>query len=228
MSSERPYHSSLREAQTSLTRERIFTAAKEYLEENDVESLTLRRVADLSGVSPPTVYAYFPTMDTLVAAFFQWLKPRIGLDRPLPPLAELPMVPFTLFPLYDSYGALLRSLMNRPSWDRARHADRGRRHGGWIREMEAHLPGLSPEQLRRATLIIASFWGPTHWRWLMDTCAFPPDEAQRVASWSIRAMIAGLKIDPYGLDETPAAPPACSAATPSHSTAHPPSDEDTP
>ena len=57
MPTVRPYQSPLREAQSALTRERIFTAAKDYLETHDIESLTLRRVAELSGVSPPTVYA---------------------------------------------------------------------------------------------------------------------------------------------------------------------------
>lgn len=205
MAGERTYQSPLREAQAALTRERILMAAKAYLEQNDIESLTLRRVADLSGVSPPTVYAHFPTMDDLVGAFFQWLKPRLGLDKPLPPLAELPSIPARLFPLYDQYGALLRNLMNRPSWDRQRHADAGRRHGAWIEAVGHELPGLTPAQLRRGALAIASFWTPTHWRWLMDTCRFTPAEAQAVAAWSIRATIAALKTDPSGLDGIPTA-----------------------
>lgn len=200
MAGKHRYRSPLREAQAALTRERILMAAKAYLEEHDIETLTLRRVADLSGVSPPTVYTHFPTMDDLVGAFFHWLKPRLGLDEPQPPLAELPSMPARLFPLYDEHGALLRSLMNRPSWDRQRHADRGRRHGAWIEELAPEFPGLSAEQLRRGALVIASFWTPTHWRWLMDTCRFTPEEARNVASWSIRAVITALQTDPSGLD----------------------------
>lgn len=200
MAKKSTYQSPLREAQAALTRERILMAAKAYLEEYDIEALTLRKVADLSGVSPPTVYAHFPTMDDLVSAFFGWLKPRLGLDKPPPPLAELPTMPARLFPLFDEHGALLRNLMNRPSWDRQRHADRGRRHGAWIAEMASGFPGLSAVQLRRGALVIASFWTPTHWRWLMDTCCFTPEEAQNVAAWSIRAMIAALQTDPSGLD----------------------------
>jgi AcrR family transcriptional regulator len=206
MSTARPYQSPLREAQSALTRDRILMAAREHLEKRDVETLTLRQVADLSGVSPPTVYAHFPSMDDLVAAFFYWLKPRLALDQKLPPLAELPSMPARLFPRYEAHGALLRNLMNRPSWDRQRHKDRGGRHGGWVESIGAELPHLTPAELRRGALAIASFWTPTYWRWLRDTCGFSPKEAEDVAAWGIQALIAQLKRDPTGLDPRPSKP----------------------
>ncbi|HEY8125837.1 MAG TPA: helix-turn-helix domain-containing protein [Methylocystis sp.] len=186
-------------------------AAKAYLEKENIESLTLRQIASLSAVSPPTVYAHFATMDDLVAAFFLWLKPRLGLDRPLPPLAELPSMPERLFPLYDQYGALLRNLMNQPSWDRQRYADRDNRLSAWVAGIGGGIPNLTPTQLRRGALAIASFWSPTYWRWLMDTCRFTPEEAQAVASWGIQALIGALKADASGLDRLPAAPVASEA-----------------
>ncbi|SMF38572.1 transcriptional regulator, TetR family [Tistlia consotensis] len=200
MSTSRSYQSPLREAQAALTAERILMTAKDYLERHDIESLTLRRVARLSDVSAPTVYAHFPTMDDLVGAFFHWLKPRLALDRPLPPLDRLHEVPALLFPRYEAHGALLRNLMNKPSWDRQRLKDRGSRHGGWIETIGAELPGLTPEQLRRAALSIASYWGPTHWRWLRDTCGYGPEEARRVAAWGIQALVGAVRRDPSGLD----------------------------
>lgn len=206
MAAERSYQSPLREAQAAMTRERILMAAKDYLEKESIESLSLRKIASLSGVSPPTVYAHFATMDDLVAAFFQWLKPRLGLDKPLPSLAELPTMPQRLFPLYDQYGALLRNLMNQPSWDRQRYADRDNRLGGWIAGIGVAFPDLTPTQLRRGALAIASFWSPTYWLWLMDTCRFAPEEAQAVASWGVRALIEALKADPSGLDRLPVSP----------------------
>ncbi len=200
MSTMRSYQSPLRAAQAALTRERIFKAAKDYLETHDIETLTLRHVAELSGVSPPTVYAHFPTMDDLVGAFFQWVKPRVGLDRPPPPLSELPSFPRELFPLYDAHGALLRNLMNRPSWDRQRIGDRDVRHGAWIAAIGAALPRLTPTQRRRGAMAIAAFWTPTVWRWLIDTCGFAPAEAQEVAAWAVGALVEALQRDPAGLD----------------------------
>lgn len=220
MSAERPYQSPLREAQASLTRERIVMAAREYLEHNKIDGLSLRQIASLCGVSPPTVYAHFPTMEHLLSTFFLWLKPRVGFDKPLPPLVELPLMPQRVFPLYEQHGALLRNLMNQPSWDRQRFADRDNRLNGWIASIGSEFPKLTPVQMRHGALAIASFWTPTHWRWLMDVCRFTPGEAQRVASFGIRALIQALKTDVAGLDEPPAPQPKkgthVSRKTPAH------------
>lgn len=202
---QRPYHSPLREAQAAMTRERILMAAKDFLEQNAIEALTLRRTAELSGVSPPTVYAHFATMDDLVGAFFHWLKPRLGLDRPPTSLADLEAMPSRLFPRYEQYGALLCNLMHKPAWDRQRHADRDRRHAPWIDTMRAELPDLAPEALRRGALAVASCWTPTHWRWLRETGGFPPEAAVQVATWTIRSLIEALRRDPAGLDVSPSA-----------------------
>lgn len=198
--SQRPYHSPLREAQAALTHERILAAAREYLELHEIETLTLRRIAELSGVSPPTVYAHFATMDDLVAAFFGWLKPRLGLDRPPAGADDLLAMPARLFPRYEEHGALLRNLMNRPAWDRQRLADRDRRHAPWLDAVGAELPGLSTAALRRGGLAVAACWSPTHWRWLRDTGGFAPDVAQQVAAWTIRSLLDALRRDAGGLD----------------------------
>lgn len=199
----RSYESPLRDAQAAQTRERILMAAKDYLETHDIETLTLRKLAERAGVSAPTVYAHFATVDDLVAAFFQWLKPRLGLQKPLPSLDGFAELPADLFPSYEAYGALLRNLMNRPAWDRQRHADSAGRHGRWIDAVGAALPDLTPEQRRRGALVVSAFWTPTVWRWLMDTCDFTPKEAEQVASWAIAALVDALARDPSGLSGNP-------------------------
>jgi len=207
LATPRAYQSPLREAQAALTRERILMAAKDYLERHDIETLTLRHLAELAGVSAPTVYAHFATVDDLVAAFFQWLRPRLGLQKPLPPLEHFSELPKALFPNYEAYGALLRSLMNKPSWDRQRGADSEQRHGRWIATVGEALPGLTPDQRRRGAMVVSAFWSPTVWRWLMDTCGFTPKEAEQVASWAIDTLVAGLKRNASGLADAPADKP---------------------
>ena len=193
MTNARVYKSPLREAQAAQTRERILEAARSFLEANDIDGLTLRRAAELAQVSPPTVYAHFPTLDDLMAAFFQWLSPRIGMDEPLPPLAELPGMPARLFALYEANGALLRKLMDSPSWDRRRLAGRDRRIGAWIEAIGAELPHLAADERRRGGLAVASCWSPTHWRWLTDTGGLTQADAVASASWTIRTLIQALK-----------------------------------
>ena len=200
----RTYQSPLRQAQAALTRERILMAAKAYLETNDIEKLTLRHLAELAGVSAPTVYAHFATVDDLVAAFFAWMRPRLGLQQELPPLDGFRDLPKTLFPKYEAYGALLRNLMNKPSWDRQRSADAGQRHRRWIDAVAQALPDLTPEQQRRGAMLVSAFWAPTVWRWLMDTCGFTPEEAEQAAGWAIDALVTALETDASGMADVPA------------------------
>jgi AcrR family transcriptional regulator len=203
---KRVYHSPLRQEQAAQTRERIFMAAMDYLETHDIETLTLRQVAQLAGVSPPTVYAHFPTMDDLVTAFFHWMKEGLGLDQPLPPLAELPEVPARRFPLYERHARLLCNLMNRPSWDRARLGDRTQRHNVWLDRLRAEIPGASEAQLRLGGRALFAFWSPTLWRWMKETGGLSPEDCERVARWAIAALAEALKRDPAALDAP--SPPA--------------------
>lgn len=202
----RGYHSPLRQEQAAQTRQRIFTAAMTYLETHDIETLTLRQVAQLGGVSPPTVYAHFPTMDDLVTAFFYWMKESLGLDRPLPPLGELPEVPHHRFPLYERHARLLFNLMHRPSWDRARLGDRALRHGVWFDRLRAEIPAATESELSLGARAIFAFWSPTLWRWMKETCGLTPEESERVARWAIAALTEALKRDPSALDAPPSPP----------------------
>jgi AcrR family transcriptional regulator len=197
---KRAYRSPLRQEQAAQTRERIFAAAMAYLETHDIESLTLRQVAQLAGVSPPTVYAHFPTMDDLILAFFHWMKEGLGLDQPLPSLAELPSVPARRFPLYERHARLLFNLMNRPSWDRARTNDSAQRHGVWLDGLRAEIPEASEAGLRLGGRAIFAFWSPTLWRWMKETCGFTPEECERVARWAVTTLAEALKRDPAALD----------------------------
>ncbi len=209
----RAYRSPLREAQAADTRERILHAAMQYLESGDVDDLTLRQVADLAGVSAPTVYAHFPTMDDLIRAVFFWLRPRVGMNMPLPPLDQLASVPSTLFPLYAKHGNLIRNLQHKVGWDRQRIADRDARHGAWIAAMGKELSGLDAQQLRRGAMAVSAFWTPTVWRWLIEICGFTPQEAQRIAAWSVSALVDALRRDPSALADHTTSPtkqePAC-------------------
>lgn len=206
-SKPRSYHSSLRDAQSAQTRERILMAAKEFLETHDFEELTLRRIAELADVSAPTVYAHFPTMDDLSHAFFFWLKPHIGTDMTLPPLSEFATIPARMFPRYARHGRLLRNLMNTPAWDKLRIDDWKTKQDGWAAPIKAALPDLGGKQIDRAAIAIAAFSTPGVWRWLVDIAGCSETEAEQIAAWTTGALAAALKRDAGVLGETKAATP---------------------
>ncbi len=203
----RPYRSSLRDAQSAQTRERIFMAAKAFLETGDFENLTLRRIAELADVSAPTVYAHFPTMDDLSRAFFFWLKPHIGTDMALPPLSDFAAIPQRMFPRYARHGRLLRNLMNTPAWDKLRIDDWKTKQDGWAGAIKAALPNLTARQTDRAAIALAAFSTPGVWRWLVDIAGCSEAEAEQIAAWATGALAAALMRDAGGLGATEAATP---------------------
>lgn len=204
----RAYHSSLRDAQAAQTRERILTAAKEFLEANDLADLTLRRVAELADVSAPTVYAHFPTMEALHQAFFFWLKPHIGTDNlAVPGLSDFADMPHRVFSHYQRQGRLLRNLLNTPAWDRLRAEDWQAKQEGWAAPIIAALPDLTPAQARRAAIALSAFSTGNVWRWLIDITGCSEAEAEQIAAWATSALVSALERDASGLasadSETP-------------------------
>jgi AcrR family transcriptional regulator len=195
----RPYRSSLRDAQSAQTRERILQAAKEFLEIDDLERLTLRRIAELADVSAPTVYAHFPTMDDLSRAFFVWLKPQIGTDMALPPLSDFATIPEQMFTRYARHGRLLRNLMNMRAWDRLRADDWKSKQDDWATAVKAALPKLTAKQADRAAIALAAFATPSVWRWLVDITGCSDDEAEKIARWAMGTLAASLQRDASGL-----------------------------
>jgi AcrR family transcriptional regulator len=203
----RAYHSSLRDAQAAQTRERLFLAAKEFLETEDLEKLTLRKLAELADVSAPTVYAHFPTMDALHQAFFFWLKPHIGTDLGVPPLADFAGVPAEMFPRFARQARLLRNLMSTPVWDGLRADDWLAKQDSWAAPIRAALPKLGAAEAGRAAIALAAFSTPNMWRWLIEITGCSQREAEQIAAWATGALVSALERDASGLanaaSETP-------------------------
>jgi AcrR family transcriptional regulator len=196
----RAYRSSLREAQSAQTRERILTAAKEFLETSDLAELTLRRIAELADVSAPTVYAHFPTMDALHQAFFTWLKPHIGTDNlAVSTLSDFAEMPQRMFAHYQRQGRLLRNLLNTPAWDRLRAADWRAKEEGWVTPIKAALPELTPVQARRAAIALSALSTGNMWRFLIDITGCSEAEAEQIARWATAVMVDALQRDASGL-----------------------------
>jgi AcrR family transcriptional regulator len=201
MGASRQYQSSLREAQAAQTCERIIAAALEYLESNESDTLTLNRIGDLAGVSAPTVYAHFPTLDALYMGIFESLQPRLGLqvDKYPAGLDKLAGLPAANFPVYARYGKALRALLLAPGYHRARRSNRPDRLQRWVDGVETDVPELGPDERRLGAFAVNAFWMPTMWHWLTESCGLSTEEAIRVASWATGSLVRALEEDAGGL-----------------------------
>ncbi len=79
MSSDRSYHSSLREEQAFQTRLRIRRAARELFATQGFAATTITQIAQAAGVSPATVYAAFESKAGVVVAMLEDLEEEAGM-----------------------------------------------------------------------------------------------------------------------------------------------------
>jgi AcrR family transcriptional regulator len=79
MSSERSYHSSLREEQALQTRLRIRRAARELFASQGFTSTTIGEIAESAGVSAATVYATYDSKPGIVVAMLEDLEEEAEL-----------------------------------------------------------------------------------------------------------------------------------------------------
>jgi AcrR family transcriptional regulator len=195
----RAYSSSIRDAHLEQTRTLLLDTARAMLVEGGLEALTLPKLAQAAGVSAPTVYRHFPTLDDLFRAFLAWLRPELGLttERLLStPPDQLPALPLENFPRYEAHAAVLRPLMESREFNRVRVAsmrDRARQASALVRPQAA---GWSEAELEA---LLGSIWvlnSPQAWRWLRDTWGIENDEAAQAASWAMRTLLDALMRGP--------------------------------
>jgi AcrR family transcriptional regulator len=195
----RSYSSALRDAQVEQTRSLLMERARALLIDGGPQALTLPKLAQAAGVSAPTVYRHFPTLDDLLRAFLDWLRPRLGLTAErlsaLTP-EQMPSVPLENFPRYEAEAPILLPLMESREFNRVRVGNVRERARNAAKQMRAGAPGWSNAQLEA---MIGTVWvlnSPQAWRWLRDTWGLENDEAARAASWATRTLLEALAQGP--------------------------------
>jgi AcrR family transcriptional regulator len=211
----RRYESSVRDAQVAETRRGLLDTAAKILEERGFEALTLPELARQAGVSAPTAYRYFRTLDDLLAALLAWLRPRIGMElsRLLGASArELHRLALENFPRFEANAALLKALMDAPTWNRIRIASQRDRAAHGAKVLAGVGEPRSERERRVASGAIYALASPSTWRWMRETWGLTPDEAREAAAWGMRELVkayAGgepIAADPptaQGSDESP-------------------------
>lgn len=195
----RRYSSAIRDAHVEQTRALLLDRARTLLSDGGPDALTLPKLAQAAGVSVPTVYRHFPTVDDLLRAFLEWLRPRIGqtaerFNTGAP--EQLAHMPLENFPRYEAEAALLRPLMESREFNRVRVASVSDRARNAAKRLRPHAPGWSDAALEGMAGTVWVLNSPQVWRWLRDTWGIDNDEAARAASWAMRTLLEALAQGP--------------------------------
>lgn len=197
--SRRAYSSSIRDAQVEQTRAHLMDTARGLLIEGGLDALTLPRLAQAAKVSVPTVYRHFPTVEDLLRAFLEWMRPRIGMTQErlgaLEP-DEIARLPLENYPRYEAEAALLRPLMDSRAFNRVRQASVSDRAKSAAKQLRAAAPGWSETELQGLTGAVWALGSPQAWRWLRDTWGLDNDTAARASAWAIGVLIEALRAGP--------------------------------
>jgi len=190
----RKYESAVRDAKAEETRERLFEAARALLVQGGLDAVTLPKLARAAGVSAPTVYRHFPTVDALIEAFLVWIRPLIGQtrERLMTSADALPRLPPENFARFEAHAAVLRPLMESRAFSRVRVAsmrDRAEQGAAILEDLAAGWRARDLEAAAGAIWVLAS---PQTWRWMTETWGLETKEAAGAASWAIGALVAAL------------------------------------
>ncbi len=185
-----------RDLHAHATRERLLVAAAGFFELHPASELTLPKLARLAGVTPPTAYTNFGTVDNLMRSLYEWVLPRLGTRDPLPAPARLHEVPSERFPRFAKHQGLLRAIWTSASWS----GHRGRTRARYVETALENLRSVAPNLDDRALLValgpIMSFSYPPMWQWLRDVLDMSEDEAEQAAVWATRSLVAALASAP--------------------------------
>lgn len=193
MAAKRSYDNSMREKRAHETRERIIRALSKLIAEGSLSDLSVPRVAEMAGVSEPTVYRYFPNREALLDALDEQMN--IDFKRPPAPktLEELPAHVEALFQLFDRDKDLILSFFKSDAGRDARAGLRRRRlllMRKLLTEMAPHLPKGELDEVFGAVQLLAS---GDAWRSMGEFAGLSGEQAGRASAWALRTLFEDVR-----------------------------------
>lgn len=192
-SPKRPYRSSLRARQSEETRTAILEALGRLMAQTTTGDLSIARLAELAGVSEPTVYRYFPNRESLVQGFeAHWRERTRGFGMPETP-EELVQSMGRLFRFYDEHEAIMRAARKWPAANEfvgPQRAQRSQRFQEMLAPLTAHLP---PEDAAARHAVLRYLCSSQAWHSLTGEHGQPTEAAARAVTWALATLLETLR-----------------------------------
>lgn len=194
----RTYKSALREAQRAQTRQKLLDAFGDLVREGGGD-VTLPQVARRAGVTPPTAYNHFATIEAIADAFF--VQPGIDFTpASLPGVDDLLQLPRALFARFDDEELLIRQFNALRGDAQVRLTGRQARNERMLPMFRSVFGELPPETERLAPILIRHLIGSKAWTNLKHHLGVSSPEAARLTAWLIALIVAELERDPGSLE----------------------------
>jgi AcrR family transcriptional regulator len=184
---------SLRDQQAEFTKNLLLEAARKVIIENDPESFTMQKVAREAGVSHRTVYRYFPSRQTLIDEFSEWLEQRFD-NSSLNSLTieEIDEVARIAFSRFDENAQFFEAAA-RLSVGGLRPADQARRTAIIRQEFDAIFPDLDPATANQVFAVLRHLLGLHTWFELRDRFDLVDGQSGEAVAWALRVLMAAIR-----------------------------------
>lgn len=188
---ERPYHSPLREAQAEQTRVHIVATMIDHLAETGGVDFSIRRLADAAGVSERTVYRYFPDREALLDAVSDHFGEIMATGRREEDLADLDeladFIP-EVFRAFDEHAAATKaSVLVNPDPSRLLPTQR-RRTDLMIDICRRTFPDLPDDDQVRLGRLVRTITSTFNWLRMRDEFGMTGGESGELIGWAVRCI----------------------------------------
>jgi AcrR family transcriptional regulator len=195
----RTYVSPLRAEQAEQTRLRIIQAYGDEVCSGASDDVTVQQVAARAGVSVPTLYRNFPSLDVLGDAYWNWVEPQLAPFAAIESADDLPRFTEQLFAHLAERPSLLNAMIETRSGRRLRARSVVRRNQAFQRAL-APLTRRMPERDALAVTAICKVLSSGYVLHLMNSdWGLDGREAGRIAAWAMRVVIDALRKNPNPL-----------------------------
>jgi AcrR family transcriptional regulator len=193
MTKKRVYDNSLREKRAAQTRDRITKALSELIAKHTMDDLSVPKLAELAGVSEPTVYRYFPNRQALLDA----LDEAILKEFPRPPmpetLGELPDFIEKLFILFDEDRELILSFFKTVDSRETRKGLRRKRLELLRKQVDTEFPALCDQERKEIFGVMQLLASGEGWRAMAEFADMDGAQSGKATAWALRALIADAR-----------------------------------
>jgi AcrR family transcriptional regulator len=184
----------LRAEQAALTRTRIDAALAELLHEQDgVERITFKAVAQRAGVTEMTVYRHYPTRDDLLQAVWQQMNREMGAVRMPDSLQALLDQHAALYAGFDRIAPQIMASLTTPQGRAMRASLNRQRRKAFAAIVDQLAPGLDAAARTRAAGLIQLLHSAYAWASLREQWGLSGAEAGKATRWAIDLIIDNLR-----------------------------------
>ena len=189
----RPYKSLLRQRQAEATRQLILEALAEQLVAEGLQDFSVADAAQRAGVSPRTIYRYFPNREALLDALGAWIDQQLG-EIPFPTTpAEIADSIEIAFSRFESKATLVQALLITELGKTVRSRRRSKRHQAVAESLRSVVSHLSPDEAKAKSAVIQHLVSAAVWQNLREAYSLPGEVSGKAVAWAIRTLVANLQ-----------------------------------